>query len=117
MVWRGVEEAEEETSLGNGGGGGGVEDGGDGMGVSGGLGRFLGEWSRLGGGGYRCPPACLIGSPDPTASVATHARFRGGDRALARTVIKLCSICVSNSLSINFSTLTFKQVTNELTNY
>lgn len=47
MVWRGVEEAEEETSLGNGGGGGGVEDGGDGMGVSGGLGRFLGEWSSL----------------------------------------------------------------------
>lgn len=51
--------------------------------LSGGLGRFLG--SGQGGEGVvtavHPPVSCLIlGSPDATASVATHARFRGGDR-------------------------------------
>jgi hypothetical protein len=37
----------------------------DGMGVSGGLGRFLGSGVDKAGIGYRCPPVCLIGSPRP----------------------------------------------------
>lgn len=48
----------------------------DGMGVSGGLGRFLGEWGWWGVVTAVRPP--LIGSPDPTGSVGTHARFRHG---------------------------------------
>lgn len=80
-----------------------AEDGGDGMGVSGGLARFFGGSGVDKASSVQCPPVFLIGIPDPTGSVATHARFRGGDRQAARAsltrsgsgknrIIKLCRL-------------------------